>query len=1022
MNRKKLISLLTVATILTGSSSVLAAPYTIVDDNGKVHEYEYSDFADESKVQDFKDVFSKISNLENFYLDTDEDGMAVTLQEAMGRDTSISFDKFEKDNAKVDLKDVVKPVEGELEVQSVTAINARHLAVTFNNELDSASAVIKNNYTVTKNTVKDGYGHPGDALVNGLYLMKDKKTVVFELKSDLDNGDKYSIDVTTGVKDANGNNAVRYGDTQKVFKDYEKPQIEKAELKGNKIVLYYNEPISFMAKENAKDLFEVKVDGREITKYTDKTAEKNPSNVTTNTVYVPVAGSNPENLYEDIQYTVTIDVDAMGNADTTKLIAEKGEHNVVIYNARDIVANNGNGGNKVQMDKASYVIKEDVESNIEVVDIKSVDFNSLNVEFNKEPKFAKVVVTKGDTVFYEKNVMDDGNTGVNANIHLPYTVQSEKDGLTYLYEKDAKTSDVKVSVVEYYDENKNYGKKYETNITLERENVAPAAKGQIYNELDENGLKVKLNEDEILDKKVGTLKLDSKKVRVFDKDGIERTVKTASNSVDENTVVITIKDIDKDKNGATITDPELLKKAYEALAPYKVVFDERALSIETDLINVESPKYDKDNQNAKYVANDTTAKLENKKFETVVNAKGAINPEDPKAKYVEGVQNVKGPKVLASEAVNNPLTNAAFKENDNGIQVTYKYKMDKSAADIKNYKLDNVAFPEGTYISMDGTSKIVTIILPKETQLKNEDLKLTITKDVRTANNEIVVNNVANNEEEYMSEVFTVIDNVAPTMVDAKSVVKSTDEKMSKVIEVTLSEELDQSSTLSEKNFEFIPTNGSVAIKVTKVEYKKDDNGKNTMLTVTLADDINVSNGGRLNIVPKSESGEEQTIKDMQENFISEEATVDVIGKIVDKNASDSANQDQVKADEVKGLITNANTQADIEDARDKFNALTAEQQALVDNKTALETKEQGLADNCNVSVTSAYTVANAGTKVSVDSVTGFTFEIVESSEPTVIDNDGTIMTDGTANLKVKVTHTKSGKTAEKSVSVIVNL
>ncbi|MBG9454775.1 S-layer protein [Lysinibacillus sphaericus] len=141
----------------------------------------------------------------------------------------------------------------------------------------------------------------------------------------------------------------------------------------------------------------------------------------------------------------------------------------------------------------------------------------------------------------------------------------------------------------------------------------------------------------------------------------------------------------------------------------------------------------------------------------------------------------------------------------------------------------------------------------------------------------------------------------------------------------------------------------------------------------------------------------------------------------IEKTTVELGKVDKAPVDAVVKKITDAATQAQIEEARAAYTALTADQKKLVTNETDLQTKEQKLVNDVTLTVGTAYTAANAGTKVAVDTKTGFTFAIKSSSDELIIKNDGEIVTDGTATLTYTVTHTASGKTAEKTVAVTVN-
>jgi len=131
---------------------------------------------------------------------------------------------------------------------------------------------------------------------------------------------------------------------------------------------------------------------------------------------------------------------------------------------------------------------------------------------------------------------------------------------------------------------------------------------------------------------------------------------------------------------------------------------------------------------------------------------------------------------------------------------------------------------------------------------------------------------------------------------------------------------------------------------------------------------------------------------------------------------------DAVVANTVIAQITAATTQTQIEAARTAYAALTVAQRALVTNEAVLQTKEQGLVDAVTLAPATTYAVGitPAGTQVAPAAQTGYTFTITGSTDASVIDNAGLTVDVGSATLTYTVTHTSSGKTAVKTMAVLV--
>lgn len=823
--------------------------------------------------------------------------LALEMLDKKGaNDTTTSIFEGEIKNGKLVAKDETPSEVGDFKVESVKAINAALVSVTFSEKVDLNSAKEAKNYVFTKNNTKYGEGYTAITTVfkEPVRVLADGKTVVFELTpaGQLDNGDKYSIDVKNAVKSLNGGKVEAYGDTQKEFKDETAPVVTNAVLNDNKdsVRVYFNEAVSFSDAD-----FGLTIDGVTI-------IDKNtlaPQKPTPELAFIALKDDKNQATGYVAEPVYFADIPLP--ADKKKDLTAVGEHEVTIYNLRDIVSRNGNGGNKVQLTGTTYeVTKQEDAAELVVTSVTPIDFNSLAVNFNRTPKKATIKVLKGDTVFYEQTL---NAVGKSQQVDLPYTVLSVAKGLTTLYGKDATTADVRVIVENYEDENAVIGETYDKSLTLKREAQTPMVKGEKHNTLVEEldtttGKPTNKNPKLVLPleayaTEIGDLEVkDAAKVKVYDKNGVQRTTKSATANATALTVELVRADGSKEK--------------FEDLAPFKVVVEAGALEVKTDKIDVASEKELAANGQTwtQWAKGDFTNKLQNKKFETTVSQTENPEKEDTNFKHIEGVKEV---KVTPTPPTATTVTNV----NKNVITVEYKDSMTASAAQLKNYKLDGKALPAGSEISMDTTSKIVTITLPEGSVAKTKNVRLQITKDVITANNEIIVGNI-NTKEPYMTdENLTLTDNVAPVMSSGKYQVATNDAKTTNVVEVTFSEALASNLTNAAGTLEF-KANGTKAVEVEKVEAVTGKGNENKVL-ITLAEPVSISQKSTITVVEGAQ-GTEKVIKDAAGNFLpigttitvapgADKATGDTAGKVTTA-AKEYVNAELAKLATLKKLTT----------------------------------------------------------------------------------------------------------------------
>lgn len=828
MKRFRRVLALTIVMLFIMSTSVLAAipSKTVITSTGKAYALGIVDTNADAQMS----ILDAIKNGEVYVKLTDDaivdlDGNPVdksVIPEVVYTDGNVTERYAKGDGEKIIDED------NELKVESVSAINANEIQVTFSAPVDATSAKTTDNYVITLNNKRYGKDNANNPYNGGLAsvaldtanpvtVSKDGKVVTLKLKNTLklDNGDKYGVDVRDGIYSADMSKRVeKYGDTQKVFQDYNAPKLLKVALDAdNKLVLTFDEPIfdDSAAEYPDNEKFKVTVDG------------------------TPVAMAAPSTT--PLVYTVT-SKDALP-ADAL----EKGVHNVVVYNARDLVENNGAGGNKAAILRGFYEIAESVDEEPFVEAIIPIDFNSFYVVFSEAVTNAKVIVTKGTTEFYN-NTEDSSSVakiGNAALVHLPVTASSAKGGITPLYAKDAMSTNIAITVKDYKAKASDLlGKQYSGTLTLERDDLLPKAAGDAYNSIDASGhLNVALN------RKVDNL--DNTKITVLDKDGISRVVDTTSTKLSTTNDVV---EIVLKKDSSNPIDGEGLKK----LAPFTVSFAPGALKVDTDKVDVPSDKLAYGDGG--YEIGDFTNSLKNIAHSTKVIDKKA---DEHAYKAVEAVKSV---------TVEN-----------NVITITYKEEMAVSATQIANYTLDGEAMPAGTKIAMDGENKVVTITLPEGTFAKNVQKKLVISKKVMTKAGSYVVGNLST-KEEYMSDLLPFKDNTKPVLEKAQFVVSDTSDttiKTTNTIRLTFDENIAAAlADAAKDNFVIIAHDGT-EIAVTNTT-ATDGTGK--VVDLTLASDVNMSQVVKVKVVPESESGKAQALTDLEGNTLAEGIIVTVSGKV----------------------------------------------------------------------------------------------------------------------------------------------
>ena len=371
-------------------------------------------------------------------------------------------------------------VKTEAKVESVSAINAQEIKVTFTNPVNEKSAVNEANYIFKQNgadlTAADFEGEAGKKGV----LSKDGKSVTFKLKTEkaFANSDKYAVHSTTGVLGADLKPVEKYLDTEKTFSDSKAPELLGARVVGNAVELTFNKPV----KENA----EVKIDGVKIEGA--KVASKTPG-----------------------VYTLTT------SAIADKGIFAKGDHEVVVYDAEDTLRVNAN---KASILTTKYTVSSDTTAP-EVKAVKAINNRTFKVTFS-EPlsQHPEVTVKKGNYTFPTAAYDTVGGNGVvqftidpqDATSYIVSIKEDAKDARNPLYASGEKNVDLSVNLKNFKDTVNLLGKPVDMSVSLTEDTATPKVSTDSLNKIEGNNLLVKFN---------GKIVVNNKdQIVVRDKDGV----------------------------------------------------------------------------------------------------------------------------------------------------------------------------------------------------------------------------------------------------------------------------------------------------------------------------------------------------------------------------------------------------------------------------------------------------------------------------------------------------------------------
>ncbi|EOP74145.1 MULTISPECIES: S-layer homology domain-containing protein [Bacillus] len=372
-------------------------------------------------------------------------------------------------------------VKTDAKVESVSAINAQEIKVTFTNPVNEKTAINEEHYKFKKNgadlTSEDFLGDKGEKGV----LSKDGKSVTFKLKAEkaFANSDKYTVHVTTGVLGADLKPVEKYLDSEKTFSDSVAPELLGARVVGKKVELTFNKPVTTDAK--------VKIDGVELTE--TKTASEIPG-----------------------VYTLTTDVVTGKDG-----IFAKGDHEVVVYDAKDTLSVNPNTASILT---TKYTVSSDTTAP-EVKELKAINSRTFKVTFS-EPlsQQPEVTVKKGNHTFTTAAYQAPGVNGQvqftvdpqDATSYIVSIKEDEKNALNPLYAGSEKNVDLSVNLKNFKDTVNLLGKPVDMSVSLSQDTATPKVSTDSLNKIEGNNLLVKFN---------GKIVVNNKdQIVVRDKDGV----------------------------------------------------------------------------------------------------------------------------------------------------------------------------------------------------------------------------------------------------------------------------------------------------------------------------------------------------------------------------------------------------------------------------------------------------------------------------------------------------------------------
>ncbi|MFJ8527559.1 S-layer homology domain-containing protein [Bacillus sp. NPDC094106] len=362
--------------------------------------------------------------------------------------------------AKTDAK-YAKEQAKEAKVESVSAINASEIKVTFNTAVDKDSAEKAANYQlkVNNNEITDIQNITVSEDGKSATLLLDQTKVAFQ------NGDKYVIQINDDIKTKDGKNVAKFVSNEMTFSETAAPALVSVAKKGNNLELTFDRPVNSYKAD--KDVTLVKVDGVALAATDLKPVDAKKDNAE----YLGKAGS--------YKYTVAL------NADEEKSAKTKGSHEVVIFDVAETAKDYAKVASVVS---GTYTITDAVATP-EVTGVEAVNANrfflytNTTVELNQN---SKVTVNKGNHEFAMDTRKYDGtvstpDTLVDAvvgtykskpGIWVTVTDDEEGNDENPLYRNGETSANLNVTV-ENFTADGLIGKKSTQSVTLGKSNTKP---------------------------------------------------------------------------------------------------------------------------------------------------------------------------------------------------------------------------------------------------------------------------------------------------------------------------------------------------------------------------------------------------------------------------------------------------------------------------------------------------------------------------------------------------------------------
>ncbi|WP_157448590.1 immunoglobulin-like domain-containing protein [Brevibacillus brevis] len=311
-------------------------------------------------------------------------------------------------------------------------------------------------------------------------------------------GGSYKVNVKN-VLDTKYNKIVDFTDTLKLFSDSTPPTVVKAELKANKVRVYFNEPVIATG-------LSVKVDG------------------------VAVAGPYVASTTAGVYYIETPVI-------TNTSLLSAGTHNVTVYDATDAVSG---AGNKASILTTSYAVSTDTVAP-SVVSVTAKDAYTFKVKFS-EPLAAEpgtVTVKKGVVTLPLDNTLDAGGNGIALDTtdtsNTTYLVKvKDVDANNKVYATGEASVNLSVTVSNYKDSADLIGSQFSGSVTLTKDAVAPKVLSAALNTINAGTKTINVKFDEALDTVVTPSLITVKK------DGVIIPVVSAVRNADTKSVDIVL--------------------------------------------------------------------------------------------------------------------------------------------------------------------------------------------------------------------------------------------------------------------------------------------------------------------------------------------------------------------------------------------------------------------------------------------------------------------------------------------------